>query len=180
MHWPKIRPESWHPPATPRRILLFGTALAGKSEILAAFAREEKLEMKRYVLGHPPTCSMLAVETAAFTIVAIVGAVWVPQEWQALIEWSTDVLHILDPQRSFAASARDLLSRFGPCLETRPRRAVQITKTDIAQNPRFASNCFELESLPAEFGLTGLLVFRSTTHEPESLTRAVRYLLAAA
>ena len=170
----------WNPSSTGRRVILFGPELAGKSEILGAFAREEALGLSGYVAGVPPVNLVLALEGAHYSLAAIVGAVWCPDEWCKLVEWSTHVLYVLDPQRPRAARTAELLRQFGSPLEHGRVRAVQVTKQDIVRNQAFATDCFEVGDVQSEFGLAGLPVFDSSIFEPETMTRGVRYLLGAA
>lgn len=182
MMWPfgRKRSRHWPSPATPRRVLLFGTALAGKTEIIAAFSREENQAISVYTLGEPISSRIISVGHADYTVATIPGAVWNPGEWAAVIEWATDVIYVLDPQKHQAESTRFLLERFGLSLAKRSQRVLQVTKVDLTAAPSFAADCYVPAEVPGEFGLSELRAFYSSIREPQSLTQALRFLLRGA
>ena len=167
--------ELWNPPDQPVRVALIGAPLSGKSEILRAFARHQHVPLIDSEAGTPRTI-VTSVAGPGYAAATYAGAVWSPDVWFGLIEWCTDALAVLDPQKAREPAVRRAIEDAEPWRAK--VRAVQVTKMDIIA--RAPAQCFPAQSVAQVYGLGDLPPFFSSVSEPASVFQALARLLRVA
>ena len=115
-------------PGASKKIAIVGTPLSGKTTILRHVAKELALDISETFLG---ATRVLFVEGHDWVIATLTGPRIDPKQWNALLDWASDALVVVDPQPATEAQWSWLLSHVASRLRGM-QPSIQITKCDLA------------------------------------------------